>query len=72
VVIPSATPSTPEPNTDQRFQTLFEQSPFSVQLLSGEGRTLRVNQAWKDLWGTQDGDPLLEFVLSEYNMLTDP
>jgi PAS domain S-box-containing protein len=33
---------------------------------------LRVNQAWKDLWGTQDGDPLLEFVLSEYNMLSDP
>jgi len=71
-VTPSATPSTVELHTEQRFQTLFEQSPFSVQLLSREGRTLRVNQAWKDLWGTQDGDPLLEFVLSEYNMLSDP
>jgi PAS domain S-box-containing protein len=31
-----------------------------------------VNQAWQDLWGTHDGDPLLEFVLSDYNMLADP
>ena len=61
-----------ELETEQRFQTLFEQAPFSVQLLSVDGRTLKVNQAWKDLWGTQDGDPLLEFVLSEYNMLEDP
>jgi PAS domain S-box-containing protein len=67
--VPSATAGL---NTEQRFQTLFEQAPFSVQLLSVDGRTLRVNQAWKDLWGTQDGDPLLEFVLSGYNMLTDP
>ena len=48
-----------ELETEQRFQTLFEQAPFSVQLLSVDGRTLRVNQAWRDLWGTQEGDPLL-------------
>jgi PAS domain S-box-containing protein len=41
-------------------------------LLSAKGRTLRVNQAWKDLWGAQDGDPLLAFVLGEYDMLADP
>ena len=62
----------PETPTEQRFQTLFEQAPFSVQLLSVQGRTLKVNQAWKDLWGAQDGDPLLEYVLGEYNMLADP
>ncbi len=61
-----------ELETEQRFQTLFEQAPFSVQLLSVDGRTLRVNEAWKDLWGTHDGDPLLEFVLDGYNMLADP
>ncbi|KQT11303.1 PAS domain-containing hybrid sensor histidine kinase/response regulator [Ramlibacter sp. Leaf400] len=71
MTIPAPSPAA-ELNTDQRFQTLFEQAPFSVQLLSVDGRTLRVNQAWKDLWGTHEGDPLLEFVLSEYNMLTDP
>lgn len=63
---------TAELNTEQRFQTLFEQAPFSVQLLAVDGKTLRVNQAWKDLWGTQNGDPLLEFVLTHYNMLADP
>jgi PAS domain S-box-containing protein len=61
-----------DPDTEQRFQTLFEQAPFSVQLLSVDGRTLKVNQGWKDLWGAQDGDPLLTYVLSEYNMLEDP
>lgn len=61
-----------DPETERRFQTLFEQAPFSVQLLSVDGRTLKVNQAWKDLWGTQDGDALLEFVLSEYDILADP
>jgi len=65
---PSLPPDVP---TEQRFQTLFEQAPFSVQLLAVDGRTLRVNQAWKDLWGAHDGDPLLEFVLNEYNMLGD-
>jgi PAS domain S-box-containing protein len=58
--------------SEQRFETLFEQAPFSVQLLSAQGKTLKVNQAWKDLWGTQDGDPLLAFVLTEYDMLADP
>ncbi|MEJ7930510.1 PAS domain S-box protein [Ramlibacter sp. AN1015] len=58
--------------TEQRFQTLFEQAPFSAQLLAVDGRTLQVNRAWQDLWGTHAGDPLLEFVLSGYNMLTDP
>ena len=65
------TPPSPV-QTEQRFKILFEQAPFSAQLLSVEGRTLQVNQAWQDLWGTHPGDPLLEFVLSDYNMLTDP
>jgi PAS domain S-box-containing protein len=70
--------TTPDPigstelGPEHRFQTLFEQAPFSVQLLSASGRTLRVNQAWQDLWGTHEGDPLLEFVLTDYNMLVDP
>ena len=59
-------------DSEQRFRTLFEQAPFSVQLLSAQGRTLQVNQAWKALWGTHDGDPLLDWVLAEYNVLTDP
>ncbi|MCG2594452.1 PAS domain S-box protein [Ramlibacter sp. XY19] len=58
--------------TEQRFRTLFEQAPFSVQLLSVDGRTVMVNRAWQDLWGAHEGDPLLAFVLGEYDMLADP
>jgi PAS domain S-box-containing protein len=65
-------PSAAGAQTEQRFQTLFEQAPFSVQLLAVDGRTLRVNQAWQELWGARAGDPLFEFVLAEYNVLTDP
>jgi PAS domain S-box-containing protein len=72
VSVPSPTPPAADVQTEQRFRTLFEQAPFSVQLLSVDGRTLMVNHAWKELWGAHDGDPLLEFVLSGYNMLADP
>lgn len=63
-------PDTPPP--DSRFETLFEQSPFSLQLLASDGRTLRVNKAWEALWNVSDGDGLKEWVLGEYNVLTDP
>jgi PAS domain-containing protein len=37
-----------------------------------DGRTLRVNQAWEDLWEIRAGTPLYAFVLSaEYSLLTD-
>jgi PAS domain-containing protein len=58
--------------TEKRFETLFEQAPFSVQLLSVDGRTLKVNRAWQALWGAYEGDALYEYVMSDYNMLTDP
>lgn len=69
---PTATAPDAGSESEQRFETLFEQAPFSVQLLSARGRTLKVNQAWKDLWGTHEGDPLLEWVLAEYDILADP
>ena len=58
--------------TETRFQTLFEQAPFSLQLIAADGRTLRVNKAWQDLWQIRDGDRGLNFVLTEYNILEDP
>lgn len=70
--MPSPSPAASDVQIEQRFQTLFEQAPFSVQLLAVDGRTLQVNRAWQDLWGAHEGDPLLEFVLSGYNMLEDP
>ncbi|MGE5095206.1 MAG: PAS domain-containing protein [Betaproteobacteria bacterium] len=54
-----------------RFETVFEQAPFSMQLLAADGRTLRVNKAWESLWSPQ-GAGLKEWVLREYNVLDDP
>jgi len=56
-----------------RFRGLFEQCPVSIQILAPDGRTLRVNQAWEDLWHIRAGTPLMDFVLSaDYNVLRDP
>lgn len=54
-----------------RFEALFEQAPLSMQLLAIDGRTLRVNKAWKALWAP-DSSELTDWVLTEYNVLTDP
>ncbi len=62
----------PSPPQDTRFQTLFEQAPFSVQLLAADGRTLRVNKAWETLWQAPGNKGLKDYVLNQYNVLTDP
>jgi PAS domain S-box-containing protein len=57
-----------------RFRILFEQAPFSVQLLAADGRTIAVNRAWERLWGNElDAAQLREQVLDGgFNLLTDP
>ena len=55
-----------------RFEALFEQAPFSFQLLAADGRTLRVNHAWEALWIAPGDEQLKDWVLREYNVLTDP
>jgi PAS domain S-box-containing protein len=57
---------------ERRFETLFQQAPFSLQLLSVEGRTLRVNRAWELLWGANDANGIKQYVLDEYNVFEDP
>lgn len=52
--------------SESRFRALMDQAPFSVQIFSPEGRTLRVNPAWCELWGVG-----LEQV-ADYNVLEDP
>jgi PAS domain S-box-containing protein len=37
--------------SEERFRNIIEQSPLSVQILSPDGRTVRVNGAWEKLWG---------------------
>src|SRR5215212_8121879 len=52
--------------SETRFRLMIEQSPLSTQIFSPDGRTLRVNRAWEEVWGvTLDQIP-------EYNILQDP
>lgn len=60
------------PDSDLRFRTLFEQAPFSVQLLAADGRTLAVNHAWEAMWDAQGEHRMKALVLDGYNVLTDP
>jgi PAS domain S-box-containing protein len=45
---------------------LFEQSPLAIQVAAPDGRTLRVNRAWEQLWGVPFE------ALAGYNLLEDP
>ncbi|QIN80084.1 PAS domain S-box protein [Rubrobacter marinus] len=52
--------------SEERFRSLVDQSPLSIQILSPDGRTLRVNRAWEELFGlTLEG-------IEGYNLLEDP
>ncbi|KQQ88488.1 PAS domain S-box protein [Massilia sp. Leaf139] len=72
----NSTPTLPgldqHPSSETRFRELFEQAPTSIQIVRPDGRTLRVNQAWEDLWEIRAGTDLHAFVLSDaYNLLSD-
>ncbi|QNA87342.1 PAS domain S-box protein [Massilia sp. Dwa41.01b] len=62
-----------QPSSDTRFRELFEQAPTSFQILAPDGRTLRVNRAWEELWQIPRDSALWHLVHSaDYNVLTDP
>ncbi len=52
-------------NSERRFRSLVEQSPFSIQLMSPDGFTRQVNSAWERLWGMKAES------LAAYNILRD-
>jgi PAS domain S-box-containing protein len=52
-------------DSEARFRALMEQAPFSVQVFSPDGTTIRVNRAWCDLWGATPE------ALAHYNVLED-
>jgi PAS domain S-box-containing protein len=70
--VPTATHAGAAANPEARFRELFEQAPVSLQILAADGRTVEVNQAWRDLWQIHTGTPLLAYVLGDYNVLSDP
>lgn len=53
--------------SEERFRGIVDQSPLSVQILSPEGATLRVNRAWEELWGAT----FEEIDAAGYNVLRD-
>ena len=52
--------------SEARFRALMDQAPFSMQIFAPDGRTLRVNRAWSELWGVTLDE------ISGYNVLEDP
>ncbi len=51
--------------SEGRFRGLMEQAPFSIQVFSPDGRSVRANRAWEELWGvTLD-------QIAGYNVLED-
>lgn len=51
--------------SEQRYRTLIEQSPLSIQVFSPDGTTILVNRAWEQLWGVT-----LQQI-GRYNILED-
>ncbi|MFN8483236.1 MAG: PAS domain S-box protein [Anaerolineae bacterium] len=51
--------------SEERFRTIVEQAPVSIQVMSPEGWTVQVNRAWEQLWGVTAAD------VRHYNMLRD-
>jgi PAS domain S-box-containing protein len=61
------------PGGDLRYRELFEQAPVSIQILAPDGRTIRVNKAWEELWHIREGSALKRYVVGGvYNVLADP
>lgn len=55
--------------SDTRFRTIVDQSPFSIMIYLPDGRPLLVNQAAADLWGYSTND--LEYLFFNYNIFND-
>jgi PAS domain S-box-containing protein len=55
--------------SEMRFRSLMEQSPFSIQLFAPSGTLIQVNEAWQALWGIPD--ETLPELLGSYNVLED-
>ncbi len=51
--------------SEERFRTIVEQSPISIQVMTPDGWTVQVNRAWEELWGVTAAD------VRSYNMLHD-
>ncbi|MFO7180533.1 MAG: PAS domain S-box protein [Pseudomonadota bacterium] len=51
--------------SESRFRGLMEQSPLPVRIFAPDGRLVRVNRAWEELWGAALHQPVV-------NIFADP
>ena len=56
----------PHTQLPEGFQTVFAQSPVSIQVFSPDGLTIMVNKAWEEMWRIKPKD-----ILYVYNILQD-
>lgn len=55
--------------SETRFRTQMEQSPFSTQIFRPDGSLLSSNQAFCTLWGASQAE--VEYLIEHYNILQD-
>lgn len=55
--------------SDIRFRTIVDQSPFSIMVYLTDGRPLLINDAATDIWGYSPDD--LEYLFYNYNIFKD-
>jgi PAS domain S-box-containing protein len=56
-------------SSEERFRTLFEQSPLSIEIHAPDGALVRTNESWRRLWNIPF-DHIPE-VMRTYNVLKD-
>lgn len=58
--------------SEERFRSLFEQSPLAIQVLNHDGVTVRVNWAWEQMWEKTAGEATSgEWILTRDAQLID-
>ncbi len=55
--------------SEERFRSLMEQSPLSIQICNKDGRIEEVNKAWMNLWNITEED--LPTIKEDYSLLKD-
>lgn len=55
--------------SETRFRTLVEQSPFSTQIFRPDGSVITLNPAFCTLWGASPDEA--QYIIANYNILKD-
>jgi PAS domain S-box-containing protein len=52
--------------SEHRYRKLADNLPLAIQVFAPDGRTLRVNRRWEEMWGADLS------AMAQYNVLEDP